>query len=595
MASAFNMGYSIHSEIILDNKDSQQYLIIILPVKSTEIIMNSMLRRTIWLVVLICLMPWLPAFSEEITIYGAVQDRENGAPLDSAWVEIAIPSLQLSDRVISRSDGSWSFSFQTTDISIPTNPMPSSFSLDQNYPNPFSSQMGSPATRIAFSIYQSGEVTLRVYNVLGQELDRKTIFLNRGRYFVDWTAKGTPGFRFYSIEMNQQRLTRKMLQLDHGNGGFGAVHAMPEGLDRPGLEKPASFAATIRATKLGYEPDSVDVMIPNDVPIVVELDWLHRKALVIDLHNDVLEKVIENGYQLGTRHNYYHSDLPRFFDGGVDAQMFVVWVDPDRYLNIAYQKAHQFVDAFEEQVALNTNLLAQARDADELVRINGQGKLAGVLVIEGGHAIENDLNKLIALYQRGMRYLTITWNNSTDWATSARDSRTRTRGLSEFGKQVIRTLDSLGVIIDVSHVGIKTIEDIIATTRNPIIASHSGARALNDHYRNLYDDQIRAIASTGGVIGVVFYPPFLAPYGRVDINTVIKHIDYIVNLVGIDHVALGSDFDGIETTPIGLENVSKFPDLTLALLKHGYSHAEVKKILGENFLRVFRQVCHSKG
>ncbi|MDZ7330410.1 MAG: dipeptidase [candidate division KSB1 bacterium] len=549
-------------------------------------------QLSIWLTVLITLFLCIPVIGEEITIYGTIQDRYSGVPLDSVLVTIDIPVLQRTESVLSGQDGSWNFRFQTTGVAPPSVPIPSSFALDQNYPNPFSNQSGSPTTRINFSIYQAGQVTLRVYNVLGQLLDERTIFLNRGRYYVDWSAKGVPGFLFYSLEMNHQRLTRKMLQLDHGQGGLGDIRSMAEDSNDPWLEKPGNLTAKIKATKLGYEPDSVEVTLPNELPILIQLDWLHRKALVIDLHNDVLEKVVDSGYQLGVRHSYNHSDLPRFFDGGVDAQMFVAWVDPDRYLNVAYQKALQFFDAFDRQVALNSHLIAQAKTADEIIQICEQGKLAGVLVVEGGHAIENDLNKLKQLYQRGMRYMTITWNNSTDWATSARDSRTRTRGLSEFGKQVIRTLDSLGVIIDVSHVGIKTIEDIIAITKNPIIASHSGARALNDHYRNLYDDQIRAIASTGGVIGVVFYPPFLTPYGRVDISTVIKHIDHIVKLVGVDHVALGSDFDGIETTPVGLENVSKFPDLTMALLKHGYSNSDVKKILGENYLRVFRQVCH---
>jgi len=191
-----------------------------------------------------------------------------------------------------------------------------------------------------------------------------------------------------------------------------------------------------------------------------------------------------------------------------------------------------------------------------------------------------------------MRYLTITWNNSTDWAISAKDYRSPYMGLSNFGKKVIRTLDSLGVIIDVSHTGIKTIEDILAVTTNPIIASHSGARAIRDKYRNLYDYQIIDIANTGGVIGVVFYPPFLSNTGSANIGNVVDHIDYIVNLVGIDYVALGSDFDGIgDNTVQGLEDVTKFPDLTLELLRRGYSQSDVEKILGENFMRVFTQVC----
>lgn len=532
------------------------------------------------------------AYTQEISIFGTVKNRVNEAPLDSALIAIQIPALNKYDKVFTGFDGSWSYTFQTTDVAEQKNLIPHSFSLGQNYPNPFSNEAGNPATRIAFSIYQAGEVTIRVYNVLGQQLDSKIAFLTRGQYLVDWRAKGEAGVLFYAIEMNNQRLTRKMLQLDNGNGGLGDVISGSTDSKPALLAKTDIISATILVSKLGYEPDSTTVILTNDEQIDFLLDWLHTKACVIDLHNDVLEKVVGDGYQLGPRHNYNHSDIPRFFEGGVDAQMFVIWVDPGSYLNIAYQKALQFAEAFNNQVSLNTNSLAQVRNAEEIFQINAQTKLAGVLVVEGGHAIEHDLNKLKELYRLGMRYLTITWNNSTDWAISAQDSRSATHGLSEFGKQVIRTLDSLGVIIDVSHVGIKTIQDIIATTQNPIIASHSGVRALHDHFRNLYDDQIRAIANTGGVIGVIFYPAFLAAGGRVNINTVIKHIDYIVNLVGIDHVALGSDFDGIGSTPVGLEDVSKLPDLTMALLKHGYSNTEVKKILGENFLRVFREVCH---
>jgi len=253
------------------------------------------------------------------------------------------------------------------------------------------------------------------------------------------------------------------------------------------------------------------------------------------------------------------------------------------------------MDSFSVQINRNPTTLAQARTADEADSIAATGRLAGVLVVEGGHSIENSLDKLITLYDRGARYLTITWNNSTPWAIAAADPQSPTVGLSPFGFEVIHKMDSLGMIIDVSHTGIKTIEDILATTRNPIIASHSGARALRDHYRNLWDNQIISIAQTGGVIGIVFYPPFLSASGTVTIDTVIRHIDYIVNLVGVDHVSIGSDFDGIEITPVGLEDVTRFPQLTVALLKHGYTRAEVRKILGENFMRVFREVTSNSG
>ncbi|MCX8010281.1 MAG: dipeptidase, partial [Ignavibacteria bacterium] len=298
-----------------------------------------------------------------------------------------------------------------------------------------------------------------------------------------------------------------------------------------------------------------------------------------------------DGYQLGIKHSYNHSDIPRFFEGGIDAQMLSLWADPNNY-DSSYKRTIQMIDSFKSQLALNQLTMGQAKNSGDIAQLTSQNKFAGILCVEGGHSIENSIDKLKTFYQLGARYMTITWNNSTSWATSAADAQSQTKGLSDFGKQVIKSMDSLGMIIDVSHVGIKTIQDILATTKNPIIASHSGVRALRNHYRNLTDDQIRSIAQGGGVIGVVFYPSFLSSRTPVTIDTVIKHIDYIRNLVGIDHIAIGSDFDGIETTPVGLEDVSKLPNLTMALLRKGYSISDVMKILGGNYLRVFKKVCN---
>jgi membrane dipeptidase len=271
--------------------------------------------------------------------------------------------------------------------------------------------------------------------------------------------------------------------------------------------------------------------------------------------------------------------------------MFSVWADPSAFATTAYQRSLQMIDTFTVQLARNSTTFAQARTSAEIQYVTASGKFAGILGVEGGHSIENDISKLVALYQRGARYMTITWNNSTAWATSAADAQSATRGLSDFGRQVIRTMDSLGMIIDVSHVGIKTIEDILQVTTKPIIASHSGVRALRNHTRNLTDNQMTSIAQRGGVIGIVFYPWFLSASGTATIDSVIRHIDYVKNLVGIDYIAVGSDFDGIEVTPVGLEDVSRFPNLTMALLRRGYSSSDVKKLLGANYLRVFHAVC----
>lgn len=230
--------------------------------------------------------------------------------------------------------------------------------------------------------------------------------------------------------------------------------------------------------------------------------------------------------------------------------------------------------------------------SDSLDSFTRQKKIAGIVVVEGGHCLEDKLDNLLAFYNAGVRVMTITWKNSTSWAVSDQDSRSGSVGLNELGKQVIRSMDSLGMIIDVSHVGRKTIEDILATSTKPIIASHSGAYSVCNNSRNLPDTLIRAIAARGGVVGIVFYPYYLTGSRSASLENVIQHIDYIKRLVGnVDCISLGSDFDGIEVTPTGLEDVTKFPAITEALLQRGYSRQDVRRILGENFMRVFRAVC----
>jgi len=519
--------------------------------------------------------------AEDITLSGTVKDKAANIPLDSALVEIVSGSQRFS--TFTNSSGFWTYTIKipTSGVSADGN-YPNMLSLYQNYPNPF-----NPSTKISFAITQTGNVSISVHNILGQELDSKTFSLAPGCYVIDWFSKGSSGVLFYSVEINGTRLTCKMVQLDgSSSGGLGNLITVGKGTTNFSLSK-SSGVFTVIASKLRYEADTLVIAAINNSQVNFLLELLHTRAFVIDLHNDVMEKVV-TGYELGMQHSYNHSDIPRFREGGVDAQIFALWVEPTNAH--PYQQTVDMISAFNSQVARNSLYLAQARTPDEIAQVNAEGKIAGILGVEGGHAIENDLEKLRELYRRGARYLTITWNNSTDWAISAQDPQSTTKGLSDFGRQVIRTMDSLGMIIDVSHTGIKTIEDILEITKNPIIASHSGVKALRNHYRNLSDSQIVRIARIGGVIGVVFYPPFLCSNGKATIDTVLKHIDYIVRLVGVDYVALGSDYDGMESTPVGLEDVSKFPNLTDALLRHGYSNRDVKKILGENFLRVFKKV-----
>jgi membrane dipeptidase len=383
-----------------------------------------------------------------------------------------------------------------------------------------------------------------------------------------------------------------MVQLDgHGQGGLGDALTSGRTGVTAGPAKAGPLTLTIITSKFLYMPDTTHLTVQGDALIDTKLETVHERAFIFDLHNDVMEKAVL-GYQIGIRHAVEQSDIPRFRDGGMDAQMFALWTDwRDSAAHPYYEYTMAMADTFRSQVARSSDAMVQARTSTGMLAASAQGKLAGVLAIEGGHAIRYDLARLREYYDMGARYMTITWNNSIGWAVSAQDARSATVGLNAFGQQVIRTMDSLGMLIDVAHTGIKTIKDILAVTKNPIIDSHAGARALYNHYRNLSDEQIDSIAARGGVIGVVFYPSFLSSTGRATIDSVVRHIDYIKNRVGVDYVAIGSDFDGIETVPVGLEDVAKLPNLTAALLRKGYSITDVHKILGGNALRVFKRVC----
>lgn len=529
------------------------------------------------------------AHSQTITISGTIKDSSSMVVLDSVRVDITQQSNPSKKYTIyTNTSGKWSYTFPSTGIAQESN-VPFSFALRQNYPNPF-----NPSTIISFSVPQNGIVTILVHNILGQMIDSRTFSLTAGEYNLPWSNKGSAGTLFYTMQFDGYSITKKMVQLDGGSGdGLGNVFLINGFAATPQKGSPADESDfIIHVSKLGYEPDSTFVPFANNSSIDFSLTTVHRRAFVFDLHNDVPDLMV-GGYQIGVRHTTNQSDIPRFIDGGIDAQMMVLWPSPTAFPTTSYQRTIQMYDTSIAQFNRNSDNIVHARTISEIQSAHSSKKIAAVMCVEGGLAIQDDLNKLIHFYNLGVRYMTITWNVSSTWATSAADAQSTTKGLSEFGKQVIRTMDSLGMIIDVSHTGIKTIEDILATTKNPIIASHSGVRTLRNHTRNLTNDQIIAIAQGGGVIGVVFYTSFLstASAANVTIDTVIKHIDHIKNLVGIDHIAIGSDYDGGITAPVGLENVSKLQNLTMALLRKGYSSGDVKKILGENYLRVFKAVC----
>lgn len=361
---------------------------------------------------------------------------------------------------------------------------------------------------------------------------------------------------------------------------------------------------------------------------------LHNDAILIDTHNDILTRVVKDGVLMDSDlRGKTHSDLNRWKEGGLDVQIFSVFCDGEQ--PEPYQYANTQIDALDAVITRNPDKIVKVANSKEMLKAVKQGKIAAMSGIEGGHMIENDLTKLEALYNRGARYMTLTWNNSTDWASSAYDERYTPdlplKGLSPFGKEVVQKMNSLGMLVDVSHLGEQAFWDVIQTSTLPVFASHSSVYALCQHQRNLNDAQIKAIAKTGGVIQVNFYSGFLdndyfekkkaflaqhsaeseamlaegktedqveqflystyiqeADALRAPFSAVIDHIDYIVQLVGIDYVGIGSDFDGIESPPIGLDDVTYYPAITKALLDKGYSKKDIKKILGGNFLRVLK-------
>jgi membrane dipeptidase len=361
---------------------------------------------------------------------------------------------------------------------------------------------------------------------------------------------------------------------------------------------------------------------------------IHRSAIVIDAHNDVLSDQITDGFDIAKERTSGNFDLVRARKGGLDAQVFSIWCGDSFGKGRAFARANREIDSLYSAIERNSDKMALVKTAKDLRNAITENKLAALIGVEGGHMIEDRLDYLDSLGKRGMIYLTLTWNNSTSWATSALDETRKKEtpkhlGLTEFGKEVVARLNQKGIMVDVSHVGEKTFYDVLATSSKPVIASHSSAYSLNPHFRNLKDAQLKALAKNGGVVFVNFYSGFIDSsyfrkeseflkrhkmeldsmtasgtdefYGKIklfrihkseydafrpSLSLLIKHIDYIAKLVGVDHVGLGADFDGAESYPRLMDDVSFYPFLTAELVKIGYSEKDIKKILGENFLRV---------
>ncbi len=364
---------------------------------------------------------------------------------------------------------------------------------------------------------------------------------------------------------------------------------------------------------------------------------LHRDAIVIDTHNDVLSSATMRGLNIeNDLTGRTHSDIRRFKKGGVDAQVFSIFCDERFGKDTAFKYANIEIDSLYAIAGRNPDKMLMVTTPALLEQAVNEKKLACLMGVEGGHMIEDKIAFLDSFYKRGVRYMTLTWNNSTSWASSAKDetspdSLKGPKGLNGFGRQVIKRMNELGMMVDVSHVGEQTFWDAINTTSKPVIASHSCVHAICPLFRNLKDEQIKAIGKNGGVIHLNFFSAFLdstyfprvgafydlhkkevdslkalsvpqyeigdymeARYPaeltamRPSLSLLLDHLDYIVRLTGVDHVGLGSDFDGISSAPKELNDVTAMPLITKALLQRGYSKKDIRKILGQNFLRVFR-------
>ena len=364
-------------------------------------------------------------------------------------------------------------------------------------------------------------------------------------------------------------------------------------------------------------------------------------SITIDTHADTTQRLLDDQYDLAGPLNGGHLNLAAAKAGGLDAEFFAIWVEPKLYQGRYVQRTLDLIDAVYQQAAKHSDQMQMAYSSEDIVAAHGQHTFAALMGIEGGHSIDSNLRILRDYYRLGVRYMTLTWSNSNGWADSSGDADDTTvphtdRGLSAFGEEVVLEMNRLGMMVDISHVSDKTFYRTVAVTRAPVIASHSSARAICDSPRNMTDDMLRAMKVNGGVVMVNFYSAFLsddyrkswmaqkperdkanqavidkakaegraatfaetdavdrsfaAKIQRPPFSLLIDHIDHVAKTAGIDHVGIGSDFDGISSTPEGINSAADLPKIKAALKTRGYSEADCDKIMGGNFLRVFREV-----
>jgi len=369
---------------------------------------------------------------------------------------------------------------------------------------------------------------------------------------------------------------------------------------------------------------------------------IHNSAIVVDTHADTPQRFLDDNFDIGSTDpkDLGHVSLDKARAGNLGAEFFSIWVEPSFKGQYAH-RAMDLIDSVYQQTARHPDRMMMAFSVGDIERAHKQTKLASLMGIEGGHAIENDLRLLRDFYKLGVRYMTLTWSNTNEWADSSGDISNpkieHHNGLTDFGKQVVQEMNRLGMMVDISHVADKTFYDAVATSRAPVIASHSAARALSNHARNMTDDMLRAVTKNNGVVMVNFFSAFVdenyrkvyeaqrkdeeaavaafvaqrkaegkpvsyAEYDRIQrewtakiprppLKSLIDQIDHIAKIAGVDHVGLGSDFDGVSgATPEGIDSAADLPKITQGLLDRGYSADDIRKILGANLLRAFRDV-----
>ena len=420
-----------------------------------------------------------------------------------------------------------------------------------------------------------------------------------------------------------------------GNNGVEAC-SIPSGGEPP----PSLSASTAPAP--AAPPSTPAAPVSSAAPTVDPVDALHRSAIVIDTHDDVTQRLVNEGTDLGVRQTEGQTDVPRMVEGGLDAEFLSVWVPPQLFpKDAAYTHSIAEFDAIDAFLSHHTDTTVLATTAAGVRAGAAQGKTVFLIGVEGGHSLgEGTDDKLIGrlkeFFQRGARYMTLTWSNSNRLGGSSGDAG-KTKGLTPFGRRVVKEMNALGMMVDISHVSDATFFDAVKASRLPVIASHSSSRALADRPRNMTDDMLRAVAANGGAVCVNFGPEFLDAHWHeaseavqkeagfdpvkvikehgadtkaaqlalwaqfrelarkvppVPASVVIDHIEHITKVAGVDHVCIGSDFDGIPIGPAGLDDVSQFPYVTHELVRRGWSPDDVKKVLGENVLRVMEANEH---